>query len=241
MPESLKKQTTYYEILGVLDTATPKDVEKAFRKLVQKWHPDVCADVHRAAANFKLIVEAYEVLGDPEKRRRYDEAEERRRCRHVSVPITRPLAAQWPRYAEVFGVDRSFGMFGGIHSLLESLLRGDWAQPIAPAPQPRPELNVEAELLLTPEEARRGDTVQFKLRFDQTCPECAGRGTTSGALCGTCNGNGRIRQGPRIVTAKISPGVWNGAVIRVQGEGRSPPGTEPPGDLLLRVRVQPCW
>ena len=74
-----------------------------------------------------------------------------------------------------------------------------------------------------------------------TCPECAGQGTANGAVCGTCGGNGRIQQGPRIVTVSVPPRVWNGSVIRVPGAGKSPPHVGQPGDLVLSIRVQPCW
>jgi len=241
MADSPAGPENYYEILGVVRTATPKEIETAFRNLARKWHPDVCADVHQAAANFKRIAEAYEVLGDPGKRHRYDEAEQKRRRRHVSVPMTRSRHAREADQVGVFGAEGPFDVFSGFESILESLFGGDWARPAATTPQPRPELNVEAELRLTPEEAHRGGPVQFKLRFDQACPECAGRKTTAGAVCGTCGGKGRIQQGPRIVTVKVPPGVWNGSLIRVPDEGKSPPHAGPPGDLVLRVRVQPCW
>ncbi len=63
----------YYAILGVPKTATREEIRKAFRKLARKYHPDVAADKAKADAKFKEINEAYEVLSDDEKRRRYDE------------------------------------------------------------------------------------------------------------------------------------------------------------------------
>jgi hypothetical protein len=138
-------------------------------------------------------------------------------------------------------MDAPFDVFSGFQSIVESLFGSDWAPPTATVSAPRPELDVDAELLVTPEEAQRGGAVQFKLRFSQACPECGGRGTSAAAVCGTCGGNGRIQRGPRIVTVRVPPGVWNGSVIRVPGEGKSPPDLGPPGDLVLRIRVQPCW
>jgi DnaJ-class molecular chaperone len=241
MTDSPRERRSYYEILGVLDTATPKEVEEAFRKLAQKWHPDVCPDIHRAAANFKLIAEAYEVLGDPEKRGRYDEAEGRRGRRHVSVSTTRSPHGQRTGHVGLFGTDGLFDHFRGFESILESLFSSDWAPPNGALPQPRPELDVEAELPLTPEEAHWGGPVQFKLRFRQACPECAGQGTSFRSVCGTCSGDGRIQQGPRVVTVRVPRRVWNGAVIRIPGEGKGSPLGGQPGDLVLRVRVQPYW
>src|SRR5437588_2557335 len=63
----------YYETLGVSKTATDDEIRSAFRKLARKYHPDVAKDKKAAEEKFKEINEAYEVLGDPEKRRKYDE------------------------------------------------------------------------------------------------------------------------------------------------------------------------
>src|SRR5215216_4230124 len=62
----------YYETLGVAKTATEDEIRSAFRKLARKYHPDVAKDKKSAEAKFKEINEAYEVLGDPEKRKKYD-------------------------------------------------------------------------------------------------------------------------------------------------------------------------
>ena len=63
----------YYEVLGVPRTASADDIKQAFRKLARLYHPDVAKDKVAGEAKFKQINEAYEVLGDPEKRKRYDE------------------------------------------------------------------------------------------------------------------------------------------------------------------------
>src|SRR5476651_1937365 len=63
----------YYETLGVARAASPEDIKQAFRKLARIHHPDVAKNKVTGEAKFKEINEAYEVLGDPEKRRRYDE------------------------------------------------------------------------------------------------------------------------------------------------------------------------
>ena len=63
----------YYEMLGVPRTASDEEIKRAFRKLARKYHPDVATDKKAAEEKFKQINEAYEVLGNPENRRRYDE------------------------------------------------------------------------------------------------------------------------------------------------------------------------
>src|SRR2546423_7107548 len=63
----------YYETLGVSKTATEDEIRTAFRKLARKYHPDVAKDKKAAEEKFKQINEAYEVLSDPEKRKKYDQ------------------------------------------------------------------------------------------------------------------------------------------------------------------------
>src|SRR5438874_8806269 len=63
----------YYQSLGVERTASEEEIRKAFRKLARQYHPDVAKDKKTAEEKFKEINEAYEVLGDPQKRKRYDE------------------------------------------------------------------------------------------------------------------------------------------------------------------------
>src|SRR4026208_1354066 len=88
----------YYSTLGVAKTASEKDIKQAFRKLARKYHPDVNPGDKAAEARFKEINEAYEVLGDPEKRRKYDE-----------------LGANWRAYeqAERAGGPNPFEQGGG--------------------------------------------------------------------------------------------------------------------------------
>src|ERR1044072_1909576 len=67
------KYKDYYEVLGVARSASEADIKKAFRKLAREYHPDVAKDKKKAEEKFKEINEAYEVLGDPAKRKKYDE------------------------------------------------------------------------------------------------------------------------------------------------------------------------
>src|SRR5438445_10935712 len=73
MPTQFKD---YYAILGVPRNASEEDIKKAFRRLARQYHPDVAKDKKAAEAKFKEINEAYEVLSDPDKRRRYEQLEE---------------------------------------------------------------------------------------------------------------------------------------------------------------------
>src|SRR5438093_5012231 len=93
----------YYEVLGVPRTASEADIKKAFRKLAREYHPDVAKNTKQAEEKFKEVNEAYEVLGDPAKRKKYDElghnwragAEFRPRLGWDSYGGWRPFSAGW--------------------------------------------------------------------------------------------------------------------------------------------------
>jgi len=249
MAQTPKQGRNFYEVLGVVRTATPQEIEGAFRHLARQWHPDVCPDFHAAAENFKLIAEAYEVLGDPKRRRQYDDAQARaRRC---TVPNGPRQPQPRPRYRQPVDIAGLDWLPEDFAEMLRSMF-GASAGPVSPkragggsvgggTVRDSTDLDVEAELPLSPEEANQGGAIQFSVSFPQQCPECQGRGTTVGEPCGTCGGAGTIRQGPRPVSIRVPPGVWTGTVIRVPRQGKFSPESGATGDLCLRVRVQPCW
>ncbi|TMC06588.1 MAG: J domain-containing protein [Chloroflexi bacterium] len=210
----------YYEVLGVPRTATDKEIKAAYRKLARQHHPDVNPDNPDAAERFKEISEAREVLGDPEKRKRYDQlgADWRREeagptaggpdgspgrgpgveYRTVDPEDMEDLFGAGSRfsdyYHEIFGNARGAGRRGGFG-----------VGPIAGE-------DVEGETTISLEEAYRGTTRTLELET----PE-----------------------GRRRVEVRIPPGVRDGGRVRAAGQGG--PGLDggPPGDLYLRVRIPP--
>jgi len=243
MAQTPKQGRNFYDVLGVVRTATPQEIEGAFRHLARQWHPDVCPDIHEAAENFKLIAEAYEVLGDAEKRRQYDDAQARSRRRTVPTGPRRPQPTR--RYRQPVNIAGLDSFPDELAELIRSMF-GAAARPVSReraasgSRRGSTDLDVEAELPLLPEEANHGGTVRFSVSFPQQCPECQGRGAAIGESCRTCGGAGSIRQGPRPVSVDVPPGVWTGAVIRVPGQGNLSPESGATGDLCLRVRVEPC-
>jgi len=241
MADPPKSGKCYYEILGVVRSATSDEIQTAFRDLARKWHPDLCPDLKEAATNFKLIAEAYEVLGDPEKRRRYDRSQAMARPSGEFSAAVRPKHARpHPRHPTgPFEFDWLFEHFREMLSAGFSWTA--WEEQPLVAPSASQALDVDAELPLTPEEARYGGQVQIKLSFPQPCPDCRGQGTAAGIVCAMCGGTATVRQGPRFLTVSVPPGVRSGSVIHIRGAGKVPAGAGPSGDLHLRVLVQPCW
>ena len=231
----------YYQTLGVAKTASEKELKQAYRKLARKHHPDVNPGDKAAEAKFKEINEAYEVLGDPDKRRKYDE-----------------LGANWRLYEQAqqqgyaggagpFGAGSPFGGGGGAwtinmgggpggyRTMSEDEMRemfGD-ADPFSdffktffgggggPREGARPRgrgaraqkgRDIEHEVELTLEEAFHGATRRISIKE-----------------------GGHARS----VDVRIPAGVRDGSRVRAAGEGETGANGGAAGDLYLRVRLRP--
>jgi len=159
----------YYELLEVEREADGAQVKAAYRKLALKYHPDRNPGDHEAEERFKSINEAYAVLSDPEKRSRYDQ----------------------------FGsVDESATFSGDIFDIFASVFGGNMAG-ARPRQRGQPGEDLEAQLSVTLEQAREGETVEIELNRYTTCERCHGdRADPDGAgkqPCPTCHGAGQVR------------------------------------------------
>jgi len=212
----------YYVTLGVERTATADEIKQAFRKLARLYHPDVAKNKVSGEVKFKEINEAYEVLGDPEKRKRYDE-----------------LGANWQENGAGFGSagggprgrsranpDESDFEFGGtgFSDFFESFFsgrQGGFASARG-AGGPReaeefvhPGRDIEADLLVTLEESLQGSQRKVTLRRPGMDGEAERTNTYQ---------------------VRIPPAMREGQRIRLAGQGGPGHGGAPAGDLYLRVR-----
>src|SRR5262249_10477879 len=223
----------YYSTLGVAKTATGKEIKQAYRKLARKYHPDVNPGDKSAESKFKEINEAYEVLGDPDKRKKYDE-----------------LGANWRMYEQAGAGGPGFeapgggwnvhfgggGPGGGFRTMTEEEMRemfgdadpfsdffhtffgggGATAQGTRGSGSARRGArrgqDFEQEIQLGLEEAYRGATRRLSIKQD-----------------------GHARS----VDVRIPAGVTDGSRVRVAGEGEQGAGGAQAGDLYLRIRVAP--
>lgn len=249
----------YYEVLGVARDVDNAALKKAYRKLAMKYHPDRNPDDADAEAKFKEATEAYEVLGDEQKRRAYDQ------YGHAGVDGQA-------------GGGQGFGGFGGgsfsdIFGDAFGDIFGGGGGRSRNGPQRGSDLRYNLDLTL--EEAVRG--VEKKLRVPTLvpCEPCKGTGAKAGTqpkTCGTCHGNGQIRmqqgffavqqtcpscrgQGTIIedpcpscrgrgvkeetktLTVKVPAGVDVGDRIRLSGEGEAGSKGGPAGDLYVVINV----
>ncbi|NJL93198.1 MAG: molecular chaperone DnaJ [Anaerolineae bacterium] len=252
----------YYDILGLDRSADETAIKKAFRKLAQRYHPDVSSEPD-AEDRFKEINEAYQVLVDPQKRQMYD------RFGHAGVNMGAGAG----------------GFSGGIpdlEDLMEDLLGGIFGGRGRGSSRRRPRRgrDLRYDLRLTLEQSIFGDEIDIELtrwvacevcegsgakvgtspRTCPTCrgsgqvqqerpgflvgmitvtdcPTCQGKGSIIDTPCDNCTGRGKVRQ-PRTLSVNVPPGVDEGTQIRLSGEGEPGELGGPPGNLYVVLSVE---
>ena len=252
----MSEKRDYYEVLGVDRDAPPEDIKKAYRKLAHQYHPDKNPGNPSAEERFKEIGEAYEVLGNPDKRQAYD------------------------RFGPA-GSGRGFEGFGGFEagfgSIFDDIFEGFFAGRTGRhgrGAQRGVDLRYNLEIRF--EESATGVEKEIVIPRLDTCVTCHGTGAKAGSqpvvcracrgtgqvrfsqgfltvsqTCGQCRGEGRVIEHPcqtcrglgqvkaeRTLTVKIPAGVETGARLKLAGEGEAGVRGGPPGDLYVVITVQ---
>lgn len=251
----------YYEILGVPQNASEQQIASAYRKLAIQFHPDSNPDDQEATERFKEAAQAYEVLGDKQKRSRYDQfghagLEGQGEARHFT-----DVSEIFEAFGDIFGGGIFGDLFGGRTN------RG---------PRVRRGRDIKCQIILKLEEAARGvtKTVEFDrnqpcaqcggtgsrpgsspqpclrcggqgqvvqqagiLHVQTTCPSCRGAGTRITDPCDHCRGNGVESKKVRLDVA-IPAGIDDGMRVRLSGEGEPSPDGGPPGDCYCFISIR---
>ncbi len=205
----------YYKILGVSRNATAEEIQKAYRRLVRKYHPDVNPDDKQAQEKFKEVQEAFEVLSDPKKREMYDRYGSA--FEYAAAGGGPGGAGQTYTWSNVdtdfddFDFSQIFGSrgAGSPFDFVEIFRR---QQPGGARPRARRGVDVETELTVPFATAVTGGETEITLRGPQ---------------------------GEKHLRVKIPAGIESGQKIRLRGQGRPGAGGGPPGDLFIRVQVAP--
>ncbi len=248
-----------YDVLGLEKGASVDDAKRAYRRLSKEWHPDKHKGEKHAEERFKEINEAYEILGDSEKKRLYDEYGARGKG-----------AGQGP----FEGVDFAgfSGGFGDLGSIFEEMFGGKG--------QRREERGEDYEIIVEVAlcDVLSGKEQTVHLRMPRTCEECKGSGAATGNMqkctkcggtgeilktarsffgtvqqrtyCPDCHGAGKVPESPcrhchgegrrvtgRDVTVNIPPGIRDGQRLRFRAEGGAGRHNAAAGDLYVTVRV----
>lgn len=251
---TMASKRDYYEVLGVKQDASDKEIAAAYRKLAVKYHPDGNPGDAETVEKFKEASEAYEILSDADKRARYD------RFGHAG---TDQFTHQFHDVEDIF---EAFGdifseMFGAQRRGGRRVRRG---------------ADVRCDVALDLEEAARGATKSVEFARNKACETCKGSGSKPGsqrAPCRRCNGHGQIVQSAGILRVQttcpscqgagsvitdpcescrgrgyvqerakldvtIPAGIDNGMRVRLAGYGEPSPDGGPPGDCYCFVTVR---
>ncbi|HUS48398.1 MAG TPA: molecular chaperone DnaJ [Phycisphaerae bacterium] len=256
MPE----KRDYYEVLGVARGAGPDEIKRSYRRGALKYHPDnFKGDRAEAERRFKELAEAYEVLSDPIKRQRYDRyGHHGLRGAGVHDFSSMGFGDIFSMFEDIFG-GSGFGREGfsergldleteveltlkqvatGVDQTLEfervdvcDTCGGSGSKP-----------GTKADKCSTCHgygKVQQEVSSFFGLSVRvMICPACKGKGRIVRDRCGACNGSGRHKK-KRILTVHIPPGVHDGQVVRVRGEGEPNNSGTARGDLHVYVRVLP--
>jgi molecular chaperone DnaJ len=257
----------FYKVLGVVDTASPEEIKKAYRKLAQQHHPDANPGDAAAEDRFKEISEAYATLSDPEQRKEYDQVR-RLAATGGFQGFGGPSGGFGGQQVRVEDLQDLLSGFGGIGDLFGFGSQRARSGPARGADMAT-ELNigfedaafgVETEVILEGAAAcsRCSGSGAEPGSKVTTCPTCGGRGVVAqnqgffsfSQPCSQCGGSGRLIEDKcsqcrgsgtenrrRQVKLRVPAGVKDGATLRLRGKGAPGYFGGPAGDLMVRIRV----
>lgn len=256
----------YYEILGVGRKATEDEIKSAYRKLVKQYHPDLHPNDANAAAKFKEVNEANEVLSDPQKRAAYDY--------ELDHPGMRGGAGGFS------GFGGGFSGFSGFSDIFSDFFSGFGGGTASSASAEQGE-DITREVVLSFLDAAKGCTKEIRYSRNEPCQSCRGTGAKNGTAyktCEKCKGTGQVRytqdtlfgrtirmavcdacggtgkkitemcpdckgkgytRKETVVTLNIPAGADTNSYIRKKGYGQASSKGGAPGDLIVIFRVEP--
>lgn len=254
-------QKDYYAILGVPETASAEEIKKAFRRLAKEHHPDVHSGDPHAEEQFKEISEAYDILSDPKKRKKYDQL---RKFRAQGFGQAGPEGI---RFEDLFGRGKrrsggftyeDLGDLGGLGDLFGDLFdRAGRYQGTHTGPRRGEDLHAEIEIPF--ETAVQGGKTALSFQRNEQCAVCGGSGAQPGSdvrTCPMCKGRGTVSfsQGGFSVSRPCPQCYGRGTLVSEPcktcgGTGevrvprtlsaRIPPGIEDGGKIRLRGQGEP--
>src|SRR5256885_556139 len=205
----------YYKVLGGSSSATDKEVKAAYRKLSKQYHPDAAKG---SEERFKDISAAYDVLGDPAKRKEYDEV-------RAMGPMANPFGGQpgGNGFTTSFRVDDLGDLLGNLFNRGSRAGRGRGG-----TAGPRRGDDLEAELHLSFMDAVKGITTTVNLTSDAACSTCGGTGAapgTSPVICSTCGGRGVLDDNQGLFSFSQPCRTCGGTGMRIETPCRTCRGT----------------
>jgi molecular chaperone DnaJ len=272
----------YYDVLGVPRTATPEEIKTAYRRLAREYHPDLNKGNPKVAEEkFKELSEAYEVLADETKRKRYDAGG----FSGVETDFG-PGGFSWQNFTHAGDLEDLLGGSDFLQQLFAQAAGGSIFGGFAGGGPRfiRPEIrgrDVEVSIRVPLRAGVTGITTSIDVPRSETCRDCKGTGARDGTAletcpechgtgqvrrtsrsgftqmisiaecprchgtgqrikerCPTCKGSGRIRE-VRHLEVSVPPGIEDGGILRLSGQGEGAPPGGDPGDLFVQVVFDP--
>jgi len=255
----------YYEVLGVQKNASKDEIKKAYRKLAIQYHPDKNPGNKQAEEKFKEATEAYEILGDDQKKSAYDQ---------FGFAGVEGMSGQGD-YSNVFhGFEDIFGE-GGFSSIFENFFGGGFRRSSSSGVRQGANLRYDIEIPF--KDAVFGTKVEIQYSHNESCTTCKGSGTADGSgkkTCPTCRGSGQVRHSQGFfsvattchschgegyiiekpcsdcggsgtqkkrqkIMVTIPAGVENGKRVVIPKQGDAGPNGGASGDLYVFIRIKP--
>jgi molecular chaperone DnaJ len=253
----------YYNVLGVEKNASQDDIKRAYRKLALKYHPDKNQGNKQAEEKFKIAAEAYEVISDPDKRRRYDQ--------YGHEGLRGGESRGFGNFEDIFDAFGDIFGGGGGGSIFEDFFGGGSRQAEKRGASLRCDISIDFKEVATGTEktieitkrdfcdecrgtgARKGTSPvscpyckgkgeihqrQGFFTIRTTCPKCQGNGKIIETPCGKCGGLGVYPKKSNI-KVQIPAGIEDGSRLRVSGQGESGANGAHPGDLYCDIHIKP--
>ena len=212
----------YYDILGVGKNASADEIKSAYRKLAKQYHPDL-NKTPEAQNKFKEINEAYEVLGDPQKKSNYDQ-----------FGSAEGPGANGMNFDDIFGGAGGFsGGFGDIFEDIFGAFGGGRRSKVMEKGQ-----DINVQITINFEDAISGCNKDIEITRFEKCPDCNGTGKLIRDKGSKCGGKG-YEKIKRRISVKIPAGIDNGQVLRMGGQGNAPVRDGINGDLNIKINVLP--
>lgn len=243
----------YYKILGIDRTATEAQIKSTYRKLARKFHPDVNKSSD-AVSKFKDINEAYEVLSDKDKRKRYDSLGANWQA---GSDFTPPPGFEGYKFNQGGGYSQGFDDIGGFSDFFSSIFGdlggrqtsqkqsgrkfaydnfsnfgGQQSRSRARTSQPPENLDVTQDLSVSAKDLMQDKPLNVKMNTFEKCTKCSG----VGSFCYDCGGAGVVSKS-KTLNVKLPKGVKEGQKIRLSNEGKSS-STGQKGDLYFIIKFK---
>lgn len=242
----MSEKRDYYEVLGVSKTALDNEIQKAYRKLAMKYHPDRNPGDADATEKFKEATEAYETLGDTEKRQHYDRFGHNNPYRQQSARTPndvfsemfgdvfrqqqrRPAARDIQIEMEVEFMEAALGA--------EKTVRFERNEPCGKCSGEGAEKPEDLETCKLCDGQGRVTQGNSFMRLQSTCPQCRGRGKVVRIPCQECQGQGQT-VAPVELEVKVPEGAFDGMRLCVRGQGEVVQAGGIRGDLYLQVQIK---